>query len=300
MMCLALTYDHRLMDGREAVMFLKKIKQTEEDPCTILLPDLWSAEKRKPLNQAKRFSREWNMTWNLKIWELSLCGAAGFSLLCALQIQKFCPRDMSPEFKSVWIEGTCRGDKTTLHPGYTQGRLNFQLRHRQCGHSSQLINGAVSRHLSGRGDLCRNMLPIRFPTWNEVRLCCLSELLTNFVVILTQGRLVCTVHATCPRDTSENKPIRKRNHVMSLQQDPPCEHFKKPIPASCPFVWTAHEIFPRDRSLQHVPSCEPTLNRPWVNNHSAVGVLRGPSVSRHSIHTQVALYHQSNVRSIFF
>ena len=30
---------------------------------------------------------------------------------------KFCPRDMSPEFKSVWIEGTCRGDKTTLHPG---------------------------------------------------------------------------------------------------------------------------------------------------------------------------------------
>ena len=30
---------------------------------------------------------------------------------------KFCPRDMSPEFKSVWIEGTCRGDKTTLQPG---------------------------------------------------------------------------------------------------------------------------------------------------------------------------------------
>ena len=27
---------------------------------------------------------------------------------------KFCPRDMSPEFKSVWIEGTCRGDKTTF------------------------------------------------------------------------------------------------------------------------------------------------------------------------------------------
>ena len=106
---------------------------------------------------------------------------------------KFCPRDMSPEFKSVWIEGKCRGDKTTLHPGYTQGRL------------------------------------------------------------------VWTVHATCPRDTSENKPIRKRNHDMSLRQDPPCEHFKKPIPATCPFVWTAHEILPRDMSLQHVPSCEPTF-----------------------------------------
>ena len=100
---------------------------------------------------------------------------------------------MSPEFKSVWIEGTCRGNKTTLHPGYTQGRL------------------------------------------------------------------VWTVHATCPRDTSENKPIRKRNHDMSLRQDPPCEHFKKPIPATCPCVWKTHEILPRDMSLQHVPSCEPTL-----------------------------------------
>ena len=58
---------------------------------------------------------------------------------------------------------------------------------------------------------------------------------------------------------SENRPIRKRNHDMSLRQDPPCEHFKKPIPATCPFVWTAHEILPRDMSLQHVPSCEPTF-----------------------------------------
>ena len=58
---------------------------------------------------------------------------------------------------------------------------------------------------------------------------------------------------------AENKPIRKRNHDKSLRQDPPCEHFKKPIPATCPFVWTAHEILPRDMSLQHVPSCEPTF-----------------------------------------
>ena len=59
----------------------------------------------------------------------------------------------------------------------------------------------------------------------------------------------------------KNKPIRKRNHDMSLRQDPPCEHFKKPIPATCPFVWTAHEILSRDMSLQHVPSCEPTLTQ---------------------------------------
>lgn len=37
MMTLALTYDHRLIDGREAVLFLKKIKQTVEDPRIILM-----------------------------------------------------------------------------------------------------------------------------------------------------------------------------------------------------------------------------------------------------------------------
>lgn len=37
MMYIALTYDHRLIDGREAVTFLRKIKQAVEDPLTILL-----------------------------------------------------------------------------------------------------------------------------------------------------------------------------------------------------------------------------------------------------------------------
>lgn len=37
MMYVALTYDHRLIDGREAVLFLRKIKQCVEDPLTILL-----------------------------------------------------------------------------------------------------------------------------------------------------------------------------------------------------------------------------------------------------------------------
>ena len=37
MMYVALTYDHRLIDGREAVLFLKKIKQGVEDPRTLLL-----------------------------------------------------------------------------------------------------------------------------------------------------------------------------------------------------------------------------------------------------------------------
>ncbi|XP_018569971.1 dihydrolipoyllysine-residue succinyltransferase component of 2-oxoglutarate dehydrogenase complex, mitochondrial [Anoplophora glabripennis] len=36
MMYVALTYDHRLVDGREAVMFLRKIKQAVEDPRAIL------------------------------------------------------------------------------------------------------------------------------------------------------------------------------------------------------------------------------------------------------------------------
>ena len=36
-MYVALTYDHRLIDGREAVLFLKKIKQAVEDPRVFLL-----------------------------------------------------------------------------------------------------------------------------------------------------------------------------------------------------------------------------------------------------------------------
>jgi 2-oxoglutarate dehydrogenase E2 component (dihydrolipoamide succinyltransferase) len=37
MMYVALTYDHRLIDGREAVLFLKKIKASVEDPRIMLL-----------------------------------------------------------------------------------------------------------------------------------------------------------------------------------------------------------------------------------------------------------------------
>lgn len=37
MMYVALTYDHRLIDGREAVTFLRKIKSTVEDPRTLLM-----------------------------------------------------------------------------------------------------------------------------------------------------------------------------------------------------------------------------------------------------------------------
>jgi 2-oxoglutarate dehydrogenase E2 component (dihydrolipoamide succinyltransferase) len=37
MMYLALTYDHRIVDGREAVLFLVKIKEMIEDPSRLLL-----------------------------------------------------------------------------------------------------------------------------------------------------------------------------------------------------------------------------------------------------------------------
>jgi 2-oxoglutarate dehydrogenase E2 component (dihydrolipoamide succinyltransferase) len=37
MMYLALTYDHRLVDGREAVQFLVRIKELVEDPTALLL-----------------------------------------------------------------------------------------------------------------------------------------------------------------------------------------------------------------------------------------------------------------------
>jgi 2-oxoglutarate dehydrogenase E2 component (dihydrolipoamide succinyltransferase) len=37
MMYLALSYDHRIIDGREAVQFLKKVKEHIEDPEEMLL-----------------------------------------------------------------------------------------------------------------------------------------------------------------------------------------------------------------------------------------------------------------------
>jgi 2-oxoglutarate dehydrogenase E2 component (dihydrolipoamide succinyltransferase) len=37
MMYVALTYDHRIVDGREAVTFLKRVKDTLEDPARLLL-----------------------------------------------------------------------------------------------------------------------------------------------------------------------------------------------------------------------------------------------------------------------
>ena len=37
MMCLALTYDHRIVDGREAVLFLRRVKEAIEDPARMLI-----------------------------------------------------------------------------------------------------------------------------------------------------------------------------------------------------------------------------------------------------------------------
>jgi len=37
MMYVALSYDHRLVDGREAVTFLVRVKETLEDPQRLLL-----------------------------------------------------------------------------------------------------------------------------------------------------------------------------------------------------------------------------------------------------------------------
>ena len=36
-MHVCLTYDHRLIDGREAILFLRKIKECIEDPRRLLL-----------------------------------------------------------------------------------------------------------------------------------------------------------------------------------------------------------------------------------------------------------------------
>ena len=40
MMYLALSYDHRIVDGKEAVTFLVRVKEALEDPARLVL-DLW-------------------------------------------------------------------------------------------------------------------------------------------------------------------------------------------------------------------------------------------------------------------
>ena len=45
MMYIALTYDHRIVDGREAVTFLKRIKDLLEEPARILL-EVWCPSNR--------------------------------------------------------------------------------------------------------------------------------------------------------------------------------------------------------------------------------------------------------------
>jgi 2-oxoglutarate dehydrogenase E2 component (dihydrolipoamide succinyltransferase) len=37
MMYVALTYDHRIVDGREAVTFLKRVKESIEEPARMLI-----------------------------------------------------------------------------------------------------------------------------------------------------------------------------------------------------------------------------------------------------------------------
>jgi 2-oxoglutarate dehydrogenase E2 component (dihydrolipoamide succinyltransferase) len=37
MMYVALTYDHRIVDGKEAVLFLRRVKEAVENPARMLL-----------------------------------------------------------------------------------------------------------------------------------------------------------------------------------------------------------------------------------------------------------------------
>lgn len=54
MMYVALTYDHRLIDGREAVTFLRKIKAVVEDPRVLLL-DMWASLSAVTTNHLMTF-----------------------------------------------------------------------------------------------------------------------------------------------------------------------------------------------------------------------------------------------------
>ena len=60
-MILALTYDHRLIDGREAVTFLMDIKRAIEDPRVMLL-DVWAVAQILVLKELNKFILEFYHT----------------------------------------------------------------------------------------------------------------------------------------------------------------------------------------------------------------------------------------------
>ncbi len=88
MMYVALTYDHRLIDGREAVTFLRKIKSVVEDPRVLLL-DMWALSDRSPntfsspteqtpsLHQARTRQDRY---WLASCWVFIMYTSAGFAL----------------------------------------------------------------------------------------------------------------------------------------------------------------------------------------------------------------------------
>lgn len=79
MMYIALTYDHRLIDGREAVFFLRRIKDVVEDPRRLLL-DVWKSDGA-PFNlllsllswmNTPEFESGWNKCTNIQSFAVSL------------------------------------------------------------------------------------------------------------------------------------------------------------------------------------------------------------------------------------
>jgi hypothetical protein len=52
MMYLALTYDHRIVDGREAVLFLRRVKETIEIPARMLI-EVWQTNSMALFLQEK-------------------------------------------------------------------------------------------------------------------------------------------------------------------------------------------------------------------------------------------------------
>ena len=58
MMYIALTYDHRIVDGAEAVRFLVRVKELVEDPGALLLELALVFHARSRLGPSVRFMRQ--------------------------------------------------------------------------------------------------------------------------------------------------------------------------------------------------------------------------------------------------
>ena len=123
---------------------------------------------------------------------------------------KFCPREMSPEFRSVWIKGTCRGDKTTEHARAPRVNCscNMSPRHfRKINQSEDVIQASKTPS--------RNLSPQHAPSC-EQRMKFFPE--TCSLVCAGLKAIVKIMHRACWGTTGRHLATKVRRFLVTISR----------------------------------------------------------------------------------